>query len=289
MNDNRKVLNSIVKILQHVRDKTQNHGLTGIIEWFKKFIESLDSYNDNPEYITELIINYINSINGYIESKISAEKIYDTLADIDQITNIQNINNIVVSGWIEFLIKKYKTLISDTETSDNDPPSEETGSPTHDPSEGTGSPSLVLENDPSEGTGSSTYIPSEKNDPPSEGSPTYVLPSEGTKNDPPSEEAGSSTNVPPSEGTKNDPPEQGAKDEPKKTNTTAFILRVVAITLLVIVAVLGIIFGIGMIIALIYAIRSEEREEKWSTKRVLGRTLLSFGYVAMYWSKYGIW
>lgn len=254
MSDNNfKVLNSIRTILLHVRKITKNRALIEHINWFNDVIKFFESYKDNPTYTKNLIINNIALINGYTDN-ISAKNIYDALAEIDQIINIQNINNTVVSEWINFLIDEYDTPLSKidlsldsySKTPGNDP-SEETKSTT---SEGTGSQSLILEkNDPSEETRSPTNNPSKRT------KIQHLI----LGNDP-------------------------AKDKP-----TASILRVVAIVLLVIVAVLGIIFGIGMIIAFIYAIRSEEREEKWSTQRVLGRTLLSFGYVAMYWSKYGIW
>lgn len=67
-------------------------------------------------------------------------------------------------------------------------------------------------------------------------------------------------------------------------------LTIVLVTLFwVIVVITSVIFFIGLIFGFIYAIKAEAKEETWSNWRVLKRSFLGFGYVAIYWNTYGYW
>lgn len=67
-------------------------------------------------------------------------------------------------------------------------------------------------------------------------------------------------------------------------------LTIVLVTLFwAIVIITSVIFFIGLIFGFIYAIKAEAKEETWSNWRVLKRSFLGFGYVAIYWNTYGYW
>src|SRR5690606_25926090 len=100
------VLYSARTILQYVKNITQNSALDRHIKWFNDVIDNLNFYKEHPEDTKKLIIKYIDLINGnYI---VRPGVIYNALANMNQITNIHNINDIVVDSWMQFLIGQYK-------------------------------------------------------------------------------------------------------------------------------------------------------------------------------------
>lgn len=77
-------------------------------------------------------------------------------------------------------------------------------------------------------------------------------------------------------------------EPPRSSKIIYYVIWILSI----IVAIISVLFAVGFIFALIYAIRAEFREpkpRKISRWRILKRSIQGFSYVAQYWNKYGIW